>query len=135
MWSLTYHPTKILDVLFHKVFHCIFHAFYYSQSIFQILSWKQMQFGSTNIGYRKQEVFLSLLLTHNVFLWKYFLLVTLLSNFLVNFLVIFLLGSIWKVIFDTKKFGSKDNIFIWKTVFLWKNCLLITLLPNFLVAS
>ena len=32
---------------------------------------------------------------------------TLLSNFLVNFLVIFLLGFIQKVVFDTKKFGSK----------------------------
>ena len=32
-----------------------------------------------------------------------------LSNFLVNLLLIFLSGSIWKVVFDTKKFGSKVN--------------------------
>ena len=34
---------------------------------------------------------------------------TLLSNFLLTILVIFLLGSIQKVVFDTKKFGSKVN--------------------------
>ena len=45
------------------------------------------------------------------------LVITLLSSFLVNFLVIFLLGSIKKVVFDTKKFDSMKNSLSMKNVY------------------